>query len=110
MKISRMIQGNWGKTIAFFDIETADGFTIKGFRLVQGQNGRFVGFPSQKNNDGEYNDTVWADKDLKEKVIEIAKQEYDNASIDYENAASSDENTLPLAAQGGPAEDVELPF
>ena len=110
MQIERMNKGSWGKIKAFFDLQTEDGFTIKGFKMVEGTNGMFVGFPSQKNNDGKYNDTVWADKDLKEKVIEIAKQEYDNASIDYENAASSDENTLPLAAQGGPAEDVELPL
>ncbi len=105
MKVSRMNRGSWGKTLAFFDIETADGFTIKGFRLVEGQNGKFVGFPSQKNNDGEYNDTVWAEKDLKEKVIELAKAE-------YENAATRQEDMMPLPAQGGPADagNEELPF
>ncbi len=80
MKIVRMKKGSWGKVKAFFDLETEDGFTIKGFKIVEGIDGEFVGFPSQKNNDGEYHDTVFADKDLKEQVKELAISEYDNPS------------------------------
>ena len=75
-----MKKGSWGKVKAFFDLETEDGFTIKGFKIVEGIEGEFVGFPSQKNNDGEYHDTVFADKDLKEQVKELAISEYDNPS------------------------------
>ena len=53
MKISRMNKGSWGLIKAFFDLQTEEGFTIKGFKLVEGINGLFVGFPSNKNNDGE---------------------------------------------------------
>ena len=60
-----MNKGNWGKIRAFFDLQTEDGFTLKGFKLVEGINGLFVGFPSQKGNDEEYHDTVWADRDIK---------------------------------------------
>tara|TARA_Y100000588_G_C14020018_1_gene823818 strand:+ start:303 stop:611 length:309 start_codon:yes stop_codon:yes gene_type:complete len=102
MKISRMNRGSWDNILAFFDIETEDGFTIKGFRFIKGENGRFVGFPSQKNKDGDYHDTVWADKELKERVVEMAKREYDGS-------ATRQEDTMPLAAQGGPA-DEGLPF
>ena len=109
MKIERMNKGNWGKIKAFFDLQTEDGFTIKGFKMVEGTNGMFVGFPSQKNNDDEYHDTVWADKDVKDQVTELAKREYENDAIDYENAASGKENMVPIAAQGGPA-DEDLPF
>ena len=80
MKISRMNKGSWGLIKAFFDLQTEEGFTIKGFKLVEGINGLFVGFPSNKNNDGEYHDTVWADKDLKDKVNDIAKKHYENSS------------------------------
>ncbi len=76
MKISRMKKGDWGKIKAFFDLETSDGFTIKGFKLVDGNDGMFVGFPSQKNNDDEYYDTVWADKDVKMEVNTKALSEY----------------------------------
>ena len=31
MKISRMSKGEWNKVKAFFDLETEEGFTIKGF-------------------------------------------------------------------------------
>ena len=75
-----MKKGSWGKVKAFFDLETEDGFTIKGFKIVEGIDGEFVGFPSQKNNDGEYHDTVFADKGLKEQVKELATSEYDNPS------------------------------
>ena len=36
------------KTATFFDIETTEGITIKGFTLVEGTKGLFVGMPSEK--------------------------------------------------------------
>ena len=78
MKIDRMNSGSWGKIKAFFDLQTEDGFTIKGFKLVEGTNGLFVGFPSQKGNDDEYHDTVWVEKEVREQVIELAKREYES--------------------------------
>ena len=95
MKIERMNKGSWGKIKAFFDLQTEDGFTIKGFKMVEGTNGMFVGFPSQKNNDDEYHDTVWADKDVKDQVTELAKREYENPSerqADQEMPVMSDED------------------
>jgi len=71
-----MTKGNWGKIRAFFDLQTEEGFTIKGFKLVEGINGLFVGFPSQKGNDDEYRDTVWADRDLKDQLAQLAIKEY----------------------------------
>ena len=71
-----MTKGSWGKIRAFFDLQTEEGFTIKGFKLVEGINGLFVGFPSQKGNDDEYRDTVWADRDLKDQLSQLAIKEY----------------------------------
>ena len=97
MKIERMNKGSWGKIKAFFDLQTEDGFTIKGFKLVEGTNGLFVGFPSQKKADeDEYHDTVWADKEVKDQVIELAKREYESST--------EQEQELPVM----PTED--LPF
>lgn len=76
MIIERMNKGSWGKVRAFFDIKTEEGFVIKGFKLVDGISGLFVGFPSQKGNDDEYQDTVFADQATKEKVNEIALSYY----------------------------------
>ena len=98
MKIERMNKGSWGKIKAFFDLQTEDGFTIKGFKMVEGTNGVFVGFPSQKNNDDEYHDTVWADKDVKEQVVELAKREYENPSVHQ------------MAEQEVPIKTEDVPF
>ena len=96
MKIVRMKQGEWGKVKAFFDLETEDGFTIKGFKLVEGITGLFVGFPSQKNSAGEYYDTVWADKEQKEELLVSAKREYDNPSERQQDLEPVSEEELPF--------------
>ena len=58
------------------DVETDDGFILKGFKIVEGIEGFFVGFPSQKGSDDEYHDTVWADRDVKELVNQLAIKDY----------------------------------
>ena len=90
MKISRMNKGEWGKVRAFFDLETEEGFTIKGFKVVQADD-LFVGFPSQKDKDGEYNDTVYADKTLKQKINQLALDYYNRVG-----SSKSDEDDLPF--------------
>tara|TARA_R100000742_G_C4268134_1_gene86447 strand:+ start:151 stop:417 length:267 start_codon:yes stop_codon:yes gene_type:complete len=75
MGIDRMKRGQWGKIVAFFDIKTEEGYIIKGFKIVEGNDGLFVGFPSQKKDD-EYNDTVWADKELKQQTNDLAIKYY----------------------------------
>ena len=76
MKINRMNKGSWGKVRAFFDIQTDSGFIIKGLKLVEGINGKFVSMPSVKGKDDEHYDIVLADKELKEKILDIALNEY----------------------------------
>ena len=66
-----MTTGDWGKVKAFFDVEV-ESFTIKGFKLVDGANGLFVGNPSTKNKDGEYKDSVFIEKATKEKLTGLA--------------------------------------
>ena len=92
MKISRMSKGEWSKIRAFFDLETEEGFTLKGFKVVEGISGMFVGFPNQKNKDGEYNDTIFADKILKQKVNQLAFEHYNNGGS---NPSENDED-LPF--------------
>ena len=96
MKIERMAKGDWGKIVAFFDLTTEDGFTIKGFKLVEGTNGLFVGFPSQKGNDDEYHDTVWVEKAVRIKLTELAIKRYEEAT--------EEEQEVPVTA------NEELPF
>ena len=72
MEISRMSKGDWGKVVAFFDVKTQDNLNLKGFKLVKGTDGLFVGYPSVKKADGEYDTTVCADKETKAKLNKLA--------------------------------------
>ena len=81
MKITRMSKGEWSKIRAYFDLETQEGFNIKGFKIIEGVNGLFVAYPSQKNKDNEYKDTIYADKELKQKVEQIALRYYNSNNI-----------------------------
>jgi len=65
-----------GKTAAFFDIQTDDGITIKGFRLVNGSNGLFLSTPDQKGKDGKYYETVSLPKEMKIQLEKMAIDEY----------------------------------
>ena len=94
MKIQRMNKGEWGKIKAFFDLETEEGFTVKGFKLVQGINGLFVGFPSQKGSDDEYYDTVWADKELRDSLSQLAIDYYGQDVMPINNSMSSNNDNL----------------
>ncbi len=82
MKIDRINKGSWGKIRAFFDLKTEEGFTIKGFKLVEGVNGLFVAFPSQKGSDNDYKDTVWAERELKDNVTALALDHYKNTKAE----------------------------
>ena len=111
-----MNKGNWGKIRAFFDLQTEEGFILKGFKLVEGINGLFVGFPSQKGSDDEYHDTVWADRDVKELVNQLAIKDYGQEIMsptpmmeqeDFPPAAETDGAPLPVAE---PFSEDDIPF
>ena len=96
MKIDRMNSGSWGKIKAFFDLITEDGFTLKGFKLVEGISGLFVGFPSQKGSDDEYHDTVWADKAIRIKLTELAIKHYEEVTEQEQEVPVSSNEELPF--------------
>ena len=111
-----MNKGSWGKIRAFFDLQTEEGFILKGFKLVEGINGLFVGFPSQKGSDDEYHDTVWADRDVKELVNQLAIKDYGQEIMsptpmmeqeDFPPAAEKDSAPLPVAE---PFSEDDIPF
>ena len=105
MKIGEMKKGSWNKVRAFFDIITEEGFALKNFKLVEGINGLFVGFPSQKGNDDEYHDTVWADKELRANINKLALEEYGEGVEDtgFDDIQGSFDEKKPVA---GIQEDV----
>ena len=77
-----MNKGSWGKVRAFFDVQTDEGFTIKGFKLIEGINGLFVSLPSQKGKDDEYFDTVYVASEIREELNHVAIQHYGMQSDD----------------------------
>ena len=112
-----MTKGSWGKIRAFFDLLTTEGFTIKGFKLVEGINGLFVGFPSQKGNDDEYRDTIWAERELKEQLTQLAIKEYGQEVMSpplgmedesFPPAPSLETAETPIVAE--PFSDDDIPF
>ena len=112
MKIMNMRKGSWGKLTAFFDVVTDEGFIVKGFKLVNGINGFFVGFPSQKGNDDEYHDTVWLRDDvresLREKLNKMAVEEYNKDNpADMKNNDITDDNDSTAQPPNTSTEDVE---
>ena len=56
-----------GKIKARVDIRTSEGFVIKGFKVIDGENGLFVGMPSERTKGGKFIDLVQvSDPNLKE--------------------------------------------
>ena len=94
MKISRMnpFDGS-NKTVAFFDVETEEGINIKGFTLVEGTNGLFVGVPSAKGKDDKYYDRVYIPKELKEQLSDMAISMYNETKGEAASASAADEST-----------------
>ncbi|HEY6950932.1 MAG TPA: septation protein SpoVG family protein [Bacteroidota bacterium] len=85
---------------AFFDVETGESITIKGFKVAQSATGLFVGMPSEKDQNGKWWDKVIMPKDLKAQLTELALQEY---------RAMSGNGPAPASAPPAP-KDSDLPF
>ena len=109
-RINKLESGQFGKLRAFFDLKTTDGFVIKGFKIVEGINGMFVGMPSNKNKEGEYFDTIYADKELRAELEKLAMRAYgqDSTSIASDNV----EKTEAPSDQQSTKEfdDTDIPF
>jgi stage V sporulation protein G len=78
MEVSAIRLVNIGKIRAIVDIRTSEGFTIKGFKVVEGDNGFFVGMPSERTKAGKYVDMVRVDEpELKEMLEAVALEAYE---------------------------------
>ena len=95
MKIERIKKGSWGKVVAFFDL-SIQGVTIKGFKLVEGSNGLFVGSPSKEDKNNEYQDIVWIEKEVRNKITELATKSYNSDSEAGINQTSGSDIEVPF--------------
>ncbi len=78
-----------GKIKGYLTIKTSEGFEMKGFKLIEGENGLFVGAPSQKGKDEQWYDMVWIPKELNQELVDLASNQ-----IDLSNAVNS--NDIPF--------------
>jgi DNA-binding cell septation regulator SpoVG len=85
---------------AFFDVETTESITIKGFKVAQSATGLFVGMPSEKDQNGKWWDKVIMPKDLKAELNDLALQEY----------RSMTGNNTPTSPPPQSTKDSDLPF
>lgn len=112
-----MNKGSWGKVRAFFDIMTDEGFTIKGFKIIEGINGLFVGVPSQKGKDDEYFDTIFVAPELREELNHVALQAYgmeesptaDNFSFPNKEAIQKNTSPQPVSESTGAIDPADTP-
>ena len=58
-KVTRLHKFNEGATKAICDVSISDEFLMKGFRIVDGKNGLFVGVPREKGKDGKWYNSVF---------------------------------------------------
>jgi len=80
-KVARLYKFNGeGATKAICDVSIADEFLVKGFRIVEGKNGLFVGVPRGQGKDGKWYDnafplTAQTRESLNEAVLSAYEQE-----------------------------------
>ena len=118
MKISRMNRGTWGKVRAFFDLDTSEGFTIKGFKIIEGINGLFVSMPSQKGTnaqgDDEWYDTIFAGADIRNELNDLAVDYYKNQNDIPEsfdaNPISQEDTSSPVPEKQQEETNIEKDF
>ncbi|KAF0151591.1 MAG: hypothetical protein FD143_1724 [Ignavibacteria bacterium] len=80
VRINPLQASSTNKTAAFFDIQTAEGIVIKGFKLINGTHGLFIAPPNQKGKDGKYYDSVVIPKEAVEGLQKAVIEEYNKAS------------------------------
>ncbi|MBX3007663.1 MAG: septation protein SpoVG family protein [Melioribacteraceae bacterium] len=102
MTVSRLfiLTKSEGNTRAFIDITTDEGIIIKGFKLIHGPTGLFVGAPSEKGKDGKWRESVVIPKELRDELNRMAVSEYDRLRTN-ENSGS---------IQPPVEDDTDLPF
>jgi len=108
LAVERMHLHESGKLRAFFDIRvTAEvGFSIvvKGFKIMDGENGLWVAFPSVKKED-EYETTVFMHKDSKDILNQLGVDYYKECQLD-----SSLEEPKPSEKDDKKMVSEDLPF
>ena len=62
--INLRLSSGGSKIRGYFDVETEEGITVKGFKIAEGPTGLFVGMPSEKDKNGKWWDRVQMPKEM----------------------------------------------
>jgi stage V sporulation protein G len=65
-----------GKIRATVDVRTTEGFIIRGFKIVEGDNGLFIGMPSERTRSGKYLDLVRIEDPSLREMLETVVLDY----------------------------------
>ena len=102
MKIERMHKASFGKIRAFFDLKTEEGIIIKGFKIIEGINGLFVSMPSEKNKDGDWQDSCYCTKDVRDKLNHLAVSHFESTPENTNTSSQKTENNQPQSDEAIP--------
>lgn len=82
-KVTRLYRFNGeGATKAICDVSISDEFLVKGFRIIEGKKGLFIGVPREQGKDGKWYNSVFL---LTAAAREALKQALLSAYEDSEN-------------------------
>ena len=77
LRLHRLSQDS--KVKAFVDVSFGGLFTVKGFRVVEGKNGLFVGMPRERGKDEKWYSMAYPQtKEFKTLLSEIVLDAYEN--------------------------------
>ena len=82
MEVTKFTKTNdSGNLKGFLTIKTSEGFEMKGFKFMDGQNGLWVASPSRKGKDDDGNDKwydiVWIPKELNQTLLDLVANHVD---------------------------------
>lgn len=84
-----------GNLMATCIVTLDDVFVINGVKICLGRNGRFIGFPSEKWNDGQYHDICYP-------KTKAAREGFQKVILEHYEKWAKD--------TGGSKSDEEIPF
>ncbi len=77
IEVVNMRKRDNGKVKAYADVMLADAYVVKGFRIVEGEEGLFVGFPQQAGKNGKwYNMFQTMDEAARQRLCDIVLASY----------------------------------
>ncbi|MEW5692611.1 MAG: SpoVG family protein [Candidatus Hydrogenedentota bacterium] len=78
LKVSRLKIFNKDKLRGFADLLINECFVVRGFRIIEGQNGLFVSMPSKGTGEGKFEDIFFPiTRDAREDLQKLILDEYE---------------------------------